>query len=237
MVRDNNEDSFACFEKGPGNLPNLAVVADGMGGHQAGEVASRLAIEFFVEQIKNDDIEPADYLDILAGGVQYANEKVYEASLLEQGLFGMGTTFTACITAEGRLYVVHVGDSRLYLINKNSISLITTDHTYTGEMVRAGLITHEEALAHPRRNALTKALGVERKVEIDGYATALDEDGLLLLCSDGLTEMLSDDEIFQITSESSALSTAARALIDRANENGGVDNITVVLVKARGESK
>jgi len=238
MVRENNEDSFAYFSDGLGVLPNLAIVADGMGGHQAGEVASRLSIEFFVEYINNyDDSGMVDYLDLLTEAVQYANEKVYEASLFEQGLFGMGTTFTACVVADSKLYTAHVGDSRLYSLRKNTIDLITTDHTYTGEMLRAGLITHEEAKVHPRRHALTKALGIDRKVEVDGYCKNIKIDSLLLLCSDGLSEMLSDDEIFQIADESDELGDLAEALIERANENGGVDNITVVLAKARGESK
>ena len=237
MVRANNEDSFVCFPGGFNMLPNLAIVADGMGGHQAGEVASRLSIEFFLEYIENSPDEPEDYLDILTDAAVYANEKVYEASLHDKGLFGMGTTFIACVIADDHLYAVHVGDSRLYVIAEHSIDLITTDHTYTGEMVRAGIITREEALVHPRRNALTKAFGVDRKVEVDRYCAAFGSDEILLICSDGLTEMLSDDEIFQITREEGGLSEAAKALISCANEKGGIDNITVILAKARGEIK
>lgn len=232
MVRDNNEDSFACFPDGLGKLPNLAVIADGMGGHQAGEVASRLAIEFFVEYVNNcDSKELDDYLYVLTEGVGYANNKVFEASLFDQGLFGMGTTFTACVAFEGRLYIAHVGDSRLYCLNGTSMKLLTTDHTYTSEMVRAGLISCEEALTHPRRHALTKALGIDRKVEVDGYLETFNEGNLILMCSDGLTEMINDDEILQITKDSSGLSDMAQALISRANNKGGIDNITVILAK------
>ena len=236
MVRDNNEDSFACFADGLNKLPNLAIVADGMGGHQAGEVASRLAIEFFVEYINNYDKEVKDYLKILIEGVRYANEKVFEASLFDQGYFGMGTTFTACAVAEGMLYIAHVGDSRLYHINGMSIKLLTTDHTYTAEMVKAGIITTQEALIHPNRHALTKALGIDRQVEVDIYEEKLDEKSLILICSDGLTEMVDDDEILQIAGGSNELKAIAEALISRANDNGGVDNITVILAKARGEN-
>ena len=234
MVRENNEDSFAAFCEGVNMLPNLAVVADGMGGHQAGEIASRYAIEFFVDYIKDSDADVGDCLDMLTGAVAYANEKVYEASLFDQGLFGMGTTFTAATIIEGRLYVAHVGDSRLYAITEDSIKLITTDHTYTGELQRAGIITLEEAHVHPRRHALTKALGIDNRIEVDGYCAKLSGDEILLLCSDGLTEMISDEEIFQITTSGDGLMETAQTLILRANENGGVDNITVILAKARG---
>jgi len=235
MVRQNNEDSFVCFAEGLNKLPNLAIVADGMGGHQAGEVASRFAIDFFVEHIEDCDQEDPDYLELITEAVRCANDKVFEKALFNPEFFGMGTTFVACTVADGQIHIAHVGDSRLYEINGNSIKLLTTDHTYVNEMVKAGIISEEEGMSHPKRHALTKALGLDRGVEVDGYSVPYNGSSILLMCSDGLTEMISDDEILKIVKGSDKLCDTAQALVSRANECGGVDNITVIL--AWGENR
>ena len=236
MVRKNNEDSFACFMQGLNDLPNLAIVADGMGGHQAGEVASRLAIDFFVEYIENYNGEITSYFELMEAALYAANEKVFEQSLFNPEFFGMGTTFIAATVADGLIHIAHVGDSRLYEIGKDSINLLTQDHTYANEMVKAGFITEEEAMSHPKRHALMQALGIDRKVEADAYFLPHTEGSILLMCSDGLTEMVRESEILEIVKSSGKLCEAAETLISRANEYGGVDNITVILARVGGES-
>ena len=237
MVRDNNEDSFAVFGDGYGTLPNLAIVADGMGGHQAGEVASRLSIEFFLEYIDNNKADTDGIMDLLTGAVQYANAKVYERAQGARELHGMGTTFTAFVCDNGRLNVAHVGDSRLYVIEDKNLRQITSDHTYVYEMVKAGHITPAEARVHPRRNALTKAIGIDEKVGADGYIVELSESSVVLICSDGLTDMLSEEEIANTVGQFDNIESCAEKLIENANKNGGVDNITVVLAKAERWTK
>ena len=237
MVRENNEDSYAVYSDGYAALPNLFIVADGMGGHQAGEVASQSAIEFFLAYIDNNKLAEDGVMDLLTGAVQYANEKVYEKARTARELFGMGTTLTACVMDNGRLNIAHVGDSRLYVIEGNSLRQITSDHTYVYEMVKAGHITPEEALVHPRRNALTKAIGIDSMVGADGYIVECTEDSLVLICSDGLTNMVSEDEIINTVKLSDGLESCAEKLIENANKNGGIDNITVVLTKAKRWTK
>ena len=233
MVRENNEDSFAVFGDGYGALPNLAIVADGMGGHQAGEVASSLAVEFFLEYIDNNTLGADGIMDLLTGAVQHANGKVYERAQSVHELNGMGTTLTACVMDKGRLNVVHVGDSRLYVIEEGIARQITADHTYVYEMVKAGQITPGEALVHPRRNAITKAIGIDAKVGADGYIVDCTEETIILICSDGLTNMVMEDEIEAIVKDFTNLEICAGKLVEKANENGGGDNITVILAKAK----
>jgi len=235
MIRKNNEDSFACFPRGVNKLPNLAIVADGMGGHQAGEVASRFAIDFFVEYIEKYDCDGKRYFEMMSDALGFANEKVFEKALFNPEFFGMGTTFVASCVVDGVVHIAHVGDSRLYEITNDKIKLLTVDHTYANEMVRTGYLTEEEGMNHPKRHALTKALGIDREVEADAYFIPYAENGVLLMCSDGLTEMIKDDEILEIVRGANGFNDAAETLIARANEYGGVDNITVVLIKAGGE--
>jgi len=236
MVRKNNEDSFACFEKGLNKLPNLAIVADGMGGHQAGEVASRLAIDFFVEHIESYGGEVSSYFELMRDALCIANDKVYEKSIFTPEFFGMGTTFVACAVVDEMIHITHVGDSRLYEITDSAINLLTVDHTYANEMVRAGVLTEEEGMNHPRRHALTKAVGIDRGVEADAYAVPYNKGSILLMCSDGLTEMIREPEILEIVKSSDKFCDIAEALISRANEYGGVDNITVILARVGGEN-
>jgi len=236
MVRKNNEDSFVYFEQGLNKLPNLAIVADGMGGHQAGEVASRFAIDFFMEYVENYDGDVSSYFEFMRDALCIANDKVYEKSIFNPEFFGMGTTFIACTVADGLVHIAHVGDSRLYEINEDSIKLLTVDHTYANEMVRAGVLSEEEGMNHPKRHALTKAIGIGRGVEADGYSLAYGEGSILLMCSDGLTEMIREAEILEIVNSSNKLCEVAEALISRANDYGGVDNITVILARVGGES-
>jgi protein phosphatase len=234
MVRENNEDSFAVFENGINGLKNVAVIADGMGGHQSGEVASAYAISSFVSRLTDMDMKSGDIMDFLNEAVHYANEQVYKMSLSEPKYYGMGTTFTACVIENGKGYAVHVGDSRLYVLKNGVLNQITCDHTYVNEMIKAGLMTEKEALTHPRRSALTKALGVDKTVEIDGYVFDFDENDTVLLCTDGLTGMVDEEEIALIiqNGENFDIVKSADSLIQSANKNGGIDNVTVILLRA-----
>lgn len=230
-VRTNNEDAFAVFNKPIGIFPNLYIVADGMGGHNFGEVASSVAIESFLEFAKGKS-DAEDCMDLLIEGVSYANLKVNDMSAKEPEYEGMGTTFTACVFKEGRAHIAHVGDSRCYIFKNGLGSLITNDHTYVNEMVKAGQMTKEEAVNHPSRSALIKALGVSRELEVDGYVTELSKGDRILICSDGLTDMVSEDVIFELANSSECLENCAVKLIEKAKENGGVDNITVIIAEA-----
>ncbi len=234
-VRANNEDSVLINNQPVGVLPNLFVVADGMGGHKAGEVASSLAIKYCCEYLTSPSQERGELLDSLADSVYYANSKVYEVSLQDSECSNMGTTFTGCSIKDNRAYIVHVGDSRLYKITRDSIEQITMDHSFVAEMVRAGKLTPEEAEVHPDRNIITRALGTDPQVKIDGFVINLTEDDVLLICSDGLNTMLDDDLIFKILSQKDVSpEDKLNTLIETANNNGGTDNISVILIYLKG---
>lgn len=220
QVRDNNEDS--CFADG-----RVFVVADGMGGHRGGEVASSTAIEVFLDfERDNRDLDP---LDRIREGILSANLELYSRARGDPGLEGMGTTFT-CALLEEEVCLGHVGDSRAYLWRDGELTLLTRDHSLVERMVREGHITRPEARNHPQRNIILRALGVsdELEVDLDSYA-ALPEDRLLL-CSDGLTGSLEDEEINNIITEVADPERCCRHLVDAANDRGGFDNITVVLI-------
>ena len=227
-VRNNNEDSIAVYNKKMGVLPNLYIVADGMGGHNAGEVASRRAIDFFVEFIINRiDLSP---INIMEQGVQYANDNVYQMSITKSGYLGMGTTFTACTIIDGCMYYAHVGDSRMYLVDKIEMKQISEDHTYINEMLKTGSITKEESLVHPKRNMLTRALGTEEYIVVDTGIVTNIKDFTVLMCSDGLTGLVSDEEIYKLMLKEMNSEDKARKLIELANENGGTDNVSVIIL-------
>jgi len=226
-IRQNNEDNIFLSLTSIGVFPNLFIVADGMGGHNAGEIASSKAIEFFRQKTKelNEDI-----LDALISSVQYANEMTFLTSVENSSLYGMGTTFTVCVIKDDKAYLAHVGDSRAYLISEKKIHLITNDHTYVEELVKAGQISRAKARKHPKRNMLTRALGVDPALQVDGYTQELVAGDRLLICSDGLTAMLTDEEIYRITRSDITLEEQVDQLIDQANEKGGMDNISVILI-------
>jgi protein phosphatase len=225
-VRRANEDSF--LEREP-----LFVVADGMGGAQAGEVASGLAIEAFGRPLdETSEPEPR-----MADAVRRANVAIHEQSTSHDEYKGMGTTITALLLGEDELTIAHVGDSRAYRLRDGELTRLTRDHSLVGEMVRRGAITEAEAEIHPQRSILTRALGPERDVEIDTLSHATRPGDVYLLCSDGLTGMVSEATIAEQMGSGAAMRQVAENLIAEANRNGGVDNITVVAVRldAAGE--
>ncbi|MDR3091233.1 MAG: Stp1/IreP family PP2C-type Ser/Thr phosphatase [Clostridiales bacterium] len=226
-IRENNEDSLYFSDSPVCALPNLYIVADGMGGHCGGEVASSKAIEFFRASAEACG---GEILDILISAARAANAGVYAHSLSAAALSGMGTTLSACAAAEGKLYAAHIGDSRIYLVSRENITQLTQDHTYVAEMVRHGDITPEQARTHPQRNFITKALGTEPEVFADGLARDVSAGDKVLLCSDGLYGQLPDGEILRAVSENYGDNEAAgRLLLELALKNGGDDNITLIL--------
>ncbi len=237
--RDANEDCFAVVPE-----DHLFVVADGMGGHAAGEVASRLAVsaiaDFIASTRQDSEITwPYEYdLSIpmegnrLKTAIRLANQKILDTISQKKDLEGMGTTLVGAMVNEGRAYVGHVGDSRAYLIREGGIRQLTSDHSWVNEQVKLGFLSRSDASRHPFRNVVTRALGSREDVTVDVAEEPLHEGDYLLLCSDGLNTMLDDDSIVQvIVQHGDDVDAAARALVAKANENGGEDNITVILIK------
>jgi serine/threonine protein phosphatase PrpC len=224
MLRSNNEDFwFADAERG------LYIVADGMGGHQAGEVASHLAVETIQSSLKNraDPLTGAD----LKEAIERANARVLEESLKDPNKHGMGTTAVVLvITNDDHILLGHVGDSRAYALTSHGLKQLTEDHSVVFQLVKEGKITETEARFHPGRGALLRSLGVHKDVEVD-IAESQFAFQSFLLCTDGLTEMLTDDEIEQILRDKPDPQQACETLVRRANDAGGRDNVTVLLVK------
>jgi len=234
ITRSENQDAIFWTTDKIGPLPNLFIVADGMGGHNAGDVASNQAIRLINLYVENfpaaDFVTPDDYLDLMVNAAQAASEAIFELSEKDENMKGMGTTLTFCVVAEEKAIVAHIGDSRAYSVSDEKIEQITTDHTYVEELLQAGKVTAEEAKKHPKRNVITRALGTAGRCEIDGYTVNLADVECLLLCSDGLTNMVNDETIKRIVcSEGDALHRAKK-LVTEANNNGGLDNISAVLI-------
>jgi protein phosphatase len=221
-ARRANEDAY--YARAP-----LFVVADGMGGAQAGEVASRVAVEAFERGLGGDGSASAEQL--LAARVQEANARIHEMSRSEEDRAGMGTTITAAHVGEHDVAVAHVGDSRAYRLRGTEFARLTEDHSLVEEMRRRGQLTAEEADEHPQRSIITRALGPEPEVIVDTYSWRGLEGDVYLLCSDGLTSMVPEARVAEIVRATSSLSAAGRALIAAANDAGGRDNITVVLFR------
>lgn len=228
ITREMNQDYFFTSEEPLGHLPNLFVVADGMGGHKAGEFASRFTVETIVKEVKK--CRKRDLEEILQYAISAANEALKEYARTHTEMSGMGTTVVAATVRGDRLLAANVGDSRLYLVG-NKIRQITEDHSLVMEMVRIGEITREQARNHPDKNIITRAIGAEKDVEVDFFRAKIREGDKILLCSDGLTNMVKNSEIKMILNrEELSLAEKVELLVDTANKNGGKDNITVVVV-------
>ncbi len=223
QVRERNEDSFLVD-------PPLYAVADGMGGHRGGEVASELALET-VESLARAG------KGRLAEQVREANRAVFERSMHDRAVSGMGTTLTAAIVDDDGAHLAHVGDSRAYLLRAGAFRQLTEDHTLVNRMVKAGEISPEEAEVHPHRNVVTRALGTEPDVQVDEDDVPLLEGDRLLLCSDGLTNMVTPEQIQAILESTPGPQDAATRLVRAANRAGGIDNITVIVVDARDDDE
>ena len=227
--RDMNQDYVYGSDTAVGKLPNLFVVADGMGGHKAGDYASRVAVQVMAEYIKNEE----SGLPILAlrKGIEEANRIVLRASLIDIDKEGMGTTIVAAVLDGDKLIAANVGDSRLYIVNETRIRQVTVDHSYVEEMIRRGRIAREDARKHPDKNMITRAVGVFPDVEVDFFETKVAPGDTVLLCTDGLTNMVEDEEIKRIILGQRDIVEKTESLVEAANQNGGTDNITVLLIE------
>ena len=226
--RETNQDYLFSSDTAVGNLPNLYIVADGMGGHKAGEYASCHTVERVVASVlRSGETEP---VPILEHAIQKANELLLEESRSDVTKKGMGTTIVAATILGDHLYVANVGDSRLYVIGDNIVQ-ITRDHSLVNEMVRMGELNAAQAKGHPDRNIITRAVGVIEHVNVDFFEVKLQKDDYILLCSDGLTNMVDDNEIKRVILSKHDVSEQARCLVEEANQNGGQDNITVIIIK------
>jgi PPM family protein phosphatase len=217
--RRRNEDSFVVE-------PPLFVVADGMGGAQAGEVASRLAAAAFREYHEADTLSAEERL---VATIQEANRRIYERAREDTEVSGMGTTVTAALLEPAAIALGHVGDSRAYRIRDGRLEQLTQDHSLVADLMRSGRLTAEEAEAHPQRSVITRALGTDPEVDVDTFTVDAEAGDVFLVCSDGLTTMVEDEDILKTLDRADDLQSAAKALVKAANRSGGEDNITVVL--------
>ncbi|MEE1248170.1 MAG: Stp1/IreP family PP2C-type Ser/Thr phosphatase [Lachnospiraceae bacterium] len=228
QLRDMNQDYCYTSENPVGNLPNLFIVADGMGGHNAGDYASKYTVEQIVDVVsKSQDTDPGK---IIAESIKCANEMLLERANEDAARKGMGTTVVVLTVTGNKLIIANVGDSRLYIVN-DVIKQITKDHSYVQEMVRLGEMDEETAKAHPDKNIITRAIGVGKEVAIDFFEEEVKAGDVILMCSDGLTNMVEDDVIRNIINGQRDIAEKAEKLVETANRNGGKDNITVVVIE------
>lgn len=226
-TRELNEDAIYASEKPVGNLPNLFIVADGMGGHNAGDFASTFTVDTLVEEIGNSFEKNPSI--IFQKVIQVANQKLREIAASDLRKRGMGTTVVAATCMGKYLQVANVGDSRLYVVN-DTIKQITTDHSYVEEMIKRGNLQRENARSNPNKNIITRAVGAKNDIQADIYVLELKPGDLLLMCSDGLSNMLEDEEMRMIIKRQRDIVEMAEKLVEAANENGGKDNISVILI-------
>ena len=229
-ARETNQDSFYISQ--PSQTTGLYIVADGMGGYNGGDIASRLAVTAAKDYIEENFIKvehsKEELQKLIKNAIEYANMLVYEKSKENKELEGMGTTIEIVLAYNNRVYIGHIGDSRVYRIRKSFIRKLTVDDSYVQKLIKDGTITKEEAINHPKKNMLTKAIGctsyVEPVVSVKGFL----KDDMIVITSDGLTNMVSEDEIYKIVTTNNT--NPADELIEKANNAGGIDNITVVIV-------
>ena len=226
--REVNQDYVFVSDQPVGNIPNLLIVADGMGGHKAGDYASKFVVEVLKKELAK--IREDGPRAMMKKAIASANHQLIAESKTDARLEGMGTTLVAATVIEHTLYFANVGDSRLYLLN-DEIRQLSKDHSLVQEMVRLGGLNAEEAKHHPDKNIITRAIGVKEDVEIDFFEHRLKKGDIILMCTDGLSNMVEDEEIFQIVRSSRDVVEAVEQLIERANSNGGKDNIGVIVAE------
>lgn len=231
MVREMNQDYYYISDEE--NEIKLYILADGMGGYKGGEIASKLAVNSAKNYIENNFADTPknkeSLIQLIGSSVEYANMVVYEKSKEAPELEGMGTTLEVCLIYNNRAYIAHIGDSRIYRIRKEFMRKITKDHSYVQKLVEDGTITKEEAATHPKKNMLMKALGCNAFVEPDVTIKGFLKGDTIIICSDGLTNMVTQDEIYEITT--SKFEYAPSELIEKANRRGGYDNISLIIIR------
>ena len=226
LVRRINED-FLYYSRVPvGAFPNLFIVADGMGGHNAGDFASRYAIESFLDYIQTS--KPDALIRMVDEGVKYANKKIIEKAKENPSMRGMGTTMVVAFIEDNQLFVGNIGDSRLYLLD-SEINQVTEDHSFVETLIRAGELTREQARKHPDKNIITRALGASETVRMDFFEVDLEKGDKILMCTDGLSNMVEDEVLYDITKHT-YIGDVVDELIEEAKINGGSDNITVIVI-------
>lgn len=230
--RDMNQDSYYLGSKE--DIP-LFIIADGMGGHKAGEVASEMAIsiikEKFLKEKENLEKKRTEIALLIKNAIEEANSKILQESIENKECRGMGTTITMAYILVDKLFIGHIGDSRAYLLRKNDFVQLTEDHSLVAQLVKNGSISKEEAQCHPQKNIITRAVGTDSNIEIDIIIKDIDKEDIILFCTDGLTNMVGDSKIKEILLTSENMQAACEDLVNIANENGGLDNITVMAVK------
>lgn len=231
-ARDLNEDSYYITTDQFQTL-QLFILADGMGGCNAGDLASSLALmsakSYIENNFENTPKDKENICKLIKSSMEYANMVVHEKSLENKNLDGMGTTLEVCLIYNNRAYIGHVGDSRIYRIRNDFIRKLTQDHSYVQKLVQEGTITKEEAEHHAKKNILMKALGCNAYVEPDVMVKGFQKGDILIICSDGLTNMVNINDIYNIVKDNFELAT--KELVDLANQNGGIDNITIITIK------
>ena len=231
MVREMNQDYY--YISDDQNEVKLYILADGMGGYKGGEIASKLAVtcarNYIENNIKETPKDKESLIQLVGSSVEYANMVVYEKSKEDPELEGMGTTLEICLVYNNRAFIAHVGDSRIYRVRKEFMRKLTKDHSYVQKLVEDGTITKEEADRHPKKNMLMKALGCNAFVEPDVTIKGFLKGDTIIICSDGLTNMLTQEEIYNIAT--SKFEYAPSDLIEKANKKGGYDNITVIIIR------
>ena len=226
--REMNQDYVYTSENAVGNLPNLFIVADGMGGHKAGEFASRFTVETIVESVStNEQKEP---VRIIEEAIQTANRELIQKARQDETMAGMGTTVVVVTVIGDKAFVANVGDSRMYVIGKE-ITQVTRDHSLVEEMVRMGELAKDAAKDHPDKNIITRAVGAAQDVDVDFFEVELYPQDYILMCSDGLTNMVEDEDIRRIVQSQRDVAERVEKLVETANDHGGQDNITVVVIE------
>lgn len=235
-VRDINQDAYFYIED---EVLPIFIIADGMGGHKAGEVASNTAISKIVsyyqankENIINKEMFVPQFIN---ESVNIANQELIKESANDEELKGMGTTITMCLVLDKEAYIGHVGDSRAYLLRGDELTQITQDHSMVGELLRTGSITKEEAMNHPKKNIIMRALGTRKDLKTDVFTRNLISGDKIVLCTDGLTNMVTDEKIIDIIKNEEDESSTCSTLVNISNDNGGIDNTTIMIIKAKQE--
>ena len=227
--RSVNQDCFLCEEGKIGDFPNLFIVADGMGGHNGGDFASRFCIENVKDYIANNT--DGSIISTIRSAIKLANEKIREKAKMDATLTGCGTTIVLATIQDGILYIANVGDSRLYVFQNGKLAQITEDHSVVEEMIKSGLIKKEEARFNPHKNKVTRALGAEPDIDVDFFEVKLENGDRVLLCSDGVSNMMDENILEEIVGADKKISEICRILVDTAVNNGGKDDSTVVMIE------
>ena len=228
LVRKLNEDYLGYIED---DKKRLYVVADGMGGHNAGEIASKIAVESTIEYV-NTQAEFDDLGNILSNAIKFANNKIYQHALSDSNTSGMGTTITACLIYNGKTIIANVGDSSCFVIKEDGITKVTKDHSLVQQLVDSGSITEEQATNHPNKNIITRALGTNTSVEVDLFHIELAETDKLVLCTDGLTNSVNKNEIYDIATKNNNVDAVSQ-LIELSKLKGSTDNISVIILEGK----